>query len=844
MRTLTSATSTKLSAQYAAEPMLILEIQWTGGTEYYAGRTTTIGGTYNLLGILLQVGQIETTVADSISESATVDITLDDCDGLMKSKADSNIIEGLRAKLYQYFVGTAWTDKITLIDGRVIGPVTWSEGLRQLNFSLESTVISHNTHAKVNRTQYQYVADAAVDRPWPMCFGTVLNVPALQIVKNSDLCHTTSDIEEDSTTFTVNDSTLFPQSTSITVSIGRVLFTGSFSGNTFTITDINATYYTNIDTIARPTTDPDYYNPKVIWISNTPKIRDLTDRILKMSDGRGQYHVAKQVGNKLWLDLDMLEANPPLLPLRDSDVYDLLGEEENAIAEVLGRIDAEFVWLRYIINYWTIKEGQTVSKRDTELPPDTYIINHAGNVTSTTSVTNELLQVMGTRKIKNDDQLVPIPSSYYTYTALDSINGVPCSTLTFATPLQDYEDEGWTGDVYVSLRSAIGNNVIDQLTYILEHFTNIAVDSTTFNGIKTELAYYPANYALLEDWDAKELCKEVAYQSRCALVFRNAIAYIKYLSAIPTADYTFTTSDIVIKSLESSSTTFEDLITNYTAKWRKDYYNAECQIVYSNNISTLGSHEGEYEFFIYNNENLVRMSAYFWGYRLSNVWRQASFTALLNLLKLETFDCGALNIGSVILNTVRGQTTAVSYDLTELEVPIRLWLACKAGTQTEDTNFWTGDPACPVAHITVPDPGANLHTIDYDVEPDIAGSTSTSSTYDPGKKYIRITAPTAAEIERETNFTITVQLQDAAGAVISESIDLELTLISADSADTFDDPVSTTDTITLTAGEYSATYQILTGTTEARGLLVCSEPKGFPDYIIGYSGEFTIIPKE
>jgi hypothetical protein len=156
--------------------------------------------------------------------------------------------------------------------------------------------------------------------------------------------------------------------------------------------------------------------------------------------------------------------------------------------------------------------------------------------------------------------------------------------------------------------------------------------------------------------------KDIAFQCRCAISLREDTFYLKYLPEEPVAlgtpqwgaaknrvNDTITLSDIdAEQGVAVELTVTEDLVTKMKVNWRisnapdneytpdKDR-NQKCMIL-RHNITRYGVQEQDYDWYIFNQPDIILKCATFWLIRLSNTWKRVKFRTFLNKLNLETFD--------------------------------------------------------------------------------------------------------------------------------------------------------------------------------------------------------------
>ena len=63
----------------------------------------------------------------------------------------------------------------------------------------------------------------------------------------------------------------------------------------------------------------------------------------------------------------------------------------------------------------------------------------------------------------------------------------------------------WSDDLYVTLTSSVGPNPADIIAWLLEKYTSLSVDTDSFDHVRTRLANYPCQFALLERMNVMQL---------------------------------------------------------------------------------------------------------------------------------------------------------------------------------------------------------------------------------------------------------------------------------------------------------------------------------------------------
>jgi hypothetical protein len=186
VRTLTSPTTAKVALNQGVEPITVVKVEWSGGTVYYADRAITISGITCVGGLLECSALSSQEKADNVGEVTSASIKLDDSDGALRTIVKTKVLERTVVTVYQYFSGLASSDLLTVLKGKIITPVEWDEGERTLSLQIETYIEDDEVGFCPSDlgTPFPQIVDldpAAEDTPWPLCFGTVIKVPAVQV---------------------------------------------------------------------------------------------------------------------------------------------------------------------------------------------------------------------------------------------------------------------------------------------------------------------------------------------------------------------------------------------------------------------------------------------------------------------------------------------------------------------------------------------------------------------------------------------------------------------------------------------------------------------------------------
>ena len=178
MRSVSSNGLAKLATSLGTEPINIIEIRWTAGgtTSSYSDRDISPG----IQGRILELGNLDNTVKVSDGgENQAITVKMSDTDGSIKAILDQNDIHKRPCWVYQWFDGIALSDKFLLFKGQINSPITWNEGERAVTFDIISKIEDAEIGFSVDEGNFPNPPYELIGKPWPLCFGTVVNVQHL-----------------------------------------------------------------------------------------------------------------------------------------------------------------------------------------------------------------------------------------------------------------------------------------------------------------------------------------------------------------------------------------------------------------------------------------------------------------------------------------------------------------------------------------------------------------------------------------------------------------------------------------------------------------------------------------
>ena len=303
--------------------------------------------------------------------------------------------------------------------------------------------------------------------------------------------------------------------------------------------------------------------------------------------------------------------------------------------------------------------------------------------------------VYARRNIDGRQTLVPVPREYYSYNESNNFGAYQCLTISLKRPLTYYKNDEWYGDgIWVTLTSSEGPNTADVIKWITEKYTDLTLDSTTYNEVKAAIANYPSHFAYFERTDALALIKDIAWQARCAAWAKEGKLYLRYLSTEPDSVATITESDIAENSIELTFTPSDDMVTKFTSLWKPTYFdNDDYKLILRHNIKRLKKEEREFRFFIYTNRDLVLKSSTYWMIRYANTWKKARFRTYLTMLNVESQDCVTLDLDHQYYtnDAIKCLVEKLDYDSSNNTIMFECWLPVLAGSMEQYKFAWPSD---------------------------------------------------------------------------------------------------------------------------------------------------------
>lgn len=377
--------------------------------------------------------------------------------------------------------------------------------------------------------------------------------------------------------------------------------------------------------------------------------------------------------------------------IRPREMYNIIGQDIRKVLEVAAVPGKS--WLTRDIHYtevpdraeWYANPGDNVY--DIDNPYEIYVAN---------ILPSDVEAIMAYRTNEHGESyLESVPSSYYTVNEAEVLSDdLTVTSIKFKTPLGSIQSEEWDNDIYVSLSSSVGPNVVQTLKHLIETYTDKTWDTTTFNAIEELFGdKYPANFAILDRPNILNLLSEVAWQARCSIQLVGNVFYLYYLSTEPDSVRSIEESDVKTGTAVLSYSDTESLVTKFTAEWREDYLpdTKMKKFVLRHNLNRYGLHERTTHFYIYNIPELVLKSATFWLIRYANTWKKVRFEVFLRQLDLDLNDAVDLILPTLFDDNTKALIHNINYSPSNYTLEMEFWTPIRAGSSTQYEFAWPAD---------------------------------------------------------------------------------------------------------------------------------------------------------
>ncbi len=723
MRNISAVSLAKIQAENGSEPIIVVRVFWNGLPTSYCDKKNEEEG---LVGKLIEISGIEDVI--NIDESATsvsLDVTLDDTDGSIKSIFDQTDIHKTYVQVLQWFEGIPLAEAFLIFEGEISSPIVWSEGVRTLAFNVITQLEDREVGFSAEEGKFDFLPNDLIGVSWPIVFGNVFAIKALPLMQAPSIILAQG-------FGVVNDDLWTLELQAISLAMAAARLEGEEADRQFAI----ATRAGAIHRASPPfgTGDVDQANQYAAtadgyYQQGLSYLEQITNMQSDLALKTAEYALQKESERRT---LPIAQSNVPSGTTFTAEINGWTAtatvaantitfsnlEPIPAANERVGTnnftfnnsgVDVFRIEIDDIPKYTWFDGGSTVKMFNF---PQHYIVS-IGHVA--------VVNVFGRGKYGR----AVIPPNYYTV-VYETFNNLLVTKLVFATPLSSRPGEWEDGNIEIDTVSAL-TNVVDIMEWAITTYSELTFDATSFAYVKAKLTNYPANFALTERKNLVEFLQDLAFQSRCSIWVNDRKFYLRFLPEDIAATESIVDSDVQVDSLTITATETERLVTKYVALWRDRPDGEPNKIIYRHNIEKYGTIEEEYDYYIYNNYESVAIAAQFWLIRKANSWKLINCKLLLHKLRIETFDPVSVEFnGNLVANeAVTGMVLSSKYNPNDDNLDVQIWLPVRLGEMTKykfafpftvtdvfpeisDPNIQTGNPFADAIGDLVPNPLATF----------------------------------------------------------------------------------------------------------------------------------------
>lgn len=730
MRVISPEALLKLQMHYGTEPIFILEVAWsTSDAVKVAYSDQKINGSDYPSPAIISVSNFDTALKlTGASDSQAISVVLDDIDGGIKTILDTQDIHKRPCWLYQTFKGLADGQKFLIFKGEISSPIIWDEGARTLSFDIATTNQDNEVAFSMEEGDFPNVPSDALGKVWPLVFGTVCNMEAVQVRSPRKGYLYAGE--------GVHDFTLEPricQARYIScpdVSDGETTVT-VMGGGTTTVTRTQpdpTCIASRFDTICALLTQYDEqvtYEHPYFTVVGGDKFPQTTVVTLNIDGAKfrgyftgNTFHVQSRwhpdFAKTASADLDCHDPGDRGYSLQRTAWTAAWAFDTTSLTWKYPRTaDEETCDTVGGVNI-TDTGGPTASQKAYDdmatsnfcwLPAGTEVFLEAEAeilhiVSLIPGTINNVAAYKKQGENSNRELLMTVPTSLYTVYETD-YDGYTVVEIGFAEKLSSI-NERWSDEIYVSFTSDIGPNPCDIIEWLVtKYLPTISIDTISFSAVKTSLTNYPTNFYVKTKQSVFQTIQDIAYQSRCAVYIRGDTLYIKYLALEPTSVRTLTSDDIIVSSFKIQYTETENLGTKQIISWRQTdapilkETDPDQKIVLKHNVSKYGIYAEDHNYYTQNTFDTILKSATFWLIRTANTWKTVEFDTPLSMLDLDVFDCITLNISHLSATPVKVVITSAQYNNENNTIHFECLTPIRSGEITPYPFFWPAsiDPA-------------------------------------------------------------------------------------------------------------------------------------------------------
>ena len=744
MRTLTAAASAKLSQNTHTEWIVVLEIEWgVGALMYYSDQDFAGCDTR-----VMDAGGFDTSMQlEGSGDSQELSIVLDDTDGAVRAIYDSVDVHKRPAAVYVVEKSTSLDDKILVFQGEVVTPIEWPEHQRSVSINILSKLNDRQVGFSMEEGNFPNIPDEALGKAWPLVFGQVCHLPAVKVraprrgyllggvgIKDftldaricqamqiqcpsqstgyqvfmpndfgtnstevvdpeksigpdlecvsrrfGEICRLKDLLEQhesyEYSSVNIFNGIDFPQNENVRIFIEGAKFDGYFTGNTFTINQRYHPDFFSFDHQECREVPPLSYGEREFHVQIGGTGCNSAGGYWKFNQWSGDRATAAT-----WIPADT-DASFSANQTQEQAFQSCEEALTTACGMVGGPKDSWYYYdqMEESSFFWAPSGSEVFMESESEI------------LYTVSLIPGTVDKVSAYRTAPNGFRyLTELTTNMYTVYNTD-YGGYEVVEIGLTKSLSLYDDD-WGDEIYVSFTSDEGPNPADVIEWLVNKYTDLTVDASSFAVARSLLLLYPTNFYVLDRPDVYDLINDVAYQSRCSVYIRNKVVFMTYLPYEPTSVRTLTESDILSGTFEEFLSETEDVYTTHNIDWQKggatlrDDQDLEHELVLKYNVEKYGTVEENWNYFCLNHFELVNKTGTFWLIRKSSSWKKLKFTVPFKHLDIDVGDAVTINVAQFNGNPIKCIVESMTLNPSDYPIDMVVWTGIRSGES--DPYFW------------------------------------------------------------------------------------------------------------------------------------------------------------
>lgn len=711
MRTINSNALAAIQAQYGLESLNIVRVWWND-VPYDYGDETNLD--YDVDGRLLELSGIEDVLLLSGSTSTNVTVKLDDYDNAIKNILDYNDVHKKRVQILQWFSNSPKSDAFVLFEGQINSPIEWDEGTRTFTFSVVNLIENNELGFSFEDGLFPDIAANLIGKAWPIVFGNVLKVPALQL--------------------TESPTGILGEGFALVNHAQYQWELAELSRNLTKCNELMSLYYRAHIDIALTASfyidrfDDDFSPPDSIDTYNS--LMGASAQALQTS-----YDYEAQL-RQFVNDIRVLSADYDEKKSYERSVVQIASQNfprgVDMIAEINGtrfnvRIEGQQMIINGVVEDDAVlpgsvfvsasQENNIVRTHTLEKQPEKFKWFDGGSRINIINQPMHYIAAFGAVNVvgvfgKTRGITTLIPRNYYgiSYSSFTNEEGftAKCTVISFNIPLTSVKDPSgtniWEGDdIWCDIIGEVAGNYEAIVRYAAGTFTNLDVDELSLMSVGAQTDTQPMNFMFDGRVNTLDFIKDISFQARVSVWVNERTLFFRYLPAVPTPTNSITLNDIKQDTLLISCTPTEELITKLIGKWKFDYMQPEDNRVIARlNILKYGLNEEVINYYAYNHVDLVNLSITFWSIRKGTSWKLIKFKTFIDKIQIEANDVVTVDLPMIANVPVLGVVERSVFNSDSNLIDMEIWLPVRWGemmpylfaypAEVQDLYGKTGDP--------------------------------------------------------------------------------------------------------------------------------------------------------